>query len=324
MSGAQPRGVLVGAYAASPAFAHWDAALERTFYDGLDAVPEVRGLELPWTGTLHPHDDGWLLAHFPRRFDAVLTAIPGTMRRLQTDPGYGLASTDPDGRGAAVREALALRDAARRLDDACGRAAVVAVELPSAPRATGTADALRRSLGELVEAGGWDATAIVVEHCDAFAADRPVEKGFLTVADELEALRDLPAGVGMSVNWGRSAIELRDPDRVAGQIGEVAAAGRLHGLMFSGASAEATAFGGPWVDAHHPLAPTPGFPGGEAASLLTLERLESAAAAAVELRWAGFKFGWADPNAPVAPRVEMIAAAARIVSSVTRGEVSVG
>lgn len=313
--------VLVGAYAASPAHAEWIPEAEEEYLDGLAALDAVRGLELPWIDGLHPHDDEWLLRRFPQRFDAVLTGIPGTMRRLGRDPRFGLASLDADGRAAAVAEATRMLEAAERLNDACGRRAVLAVELHSAPVASvdpaaenAAIAALRESLESLAATGAGDDAALVVEHCDAFVPGRAPEKGFLAVADELAALDGLPDRFGMSVNWGRSAIELREGDAVAAQIAEIAASGRLRGLMLSGAADQATPFGPAWVDAHHPMAPAPGFPFGEPASLLTEGRLTEAVAAAGPLDWAGVKFGWADPAAAVAPRVAMIAAAAAVMA----------
>lgn len=318
--------VFVGAYAASPAHAQWDPAAERAFFEGLAAVPDVRGLELPWTGSVHPHDDDWLYANYPRGFDAVLTSIPDTMRRLQGEPRFGLASTDAQGRADAVRQVREMRDAAKRLDDACGRATVAAIEVHSAPSlagAEGSADALRASLTDLLETRGWDDMALVVEHCDAAVPGQAAEKGFLTLEDEITAVDALPDTVGLSINWGRSAIELRDPDRVAAQVAQAAQSGRLHGLMFSGASERPSPFGPAWVDAHHPLAPDEAeFPGGEPSSLLTVARLRAAVAAAGPVRWSGVKLGWADTTAPVAPRVAMIEAAAFLLSSALRAEAS--
>lgn len=313
--------VIVGAYAASPAHGHWDPELEQEFFRALAEVPGVRGLELPWTGSVHPHDDDWLYAHFPRDLDAVLTSIPGTMTRLRHEPRFGLASTDAEGRAAAVRQALAIGEAAKRLNDACGRAAVLAIELHSAPSivagATGSSDALRASLAALVETGDWDDAALVIEHCDAAVPGRIPEKGFLALEEELTAVDGLPDTIGVSINWGRSAIELRDPDRVAAQVEQAAQSGRLHAMVFSGASDRPSSFGPAWVDAHHPLAPLPDgaeFPGAEPASLLTLPRLRAAVAAAGPVRWAGVKFGWADAGAPVGPRIAMIEAAARLLT----------
>ncbi|GAB6856375.1 DUF4862 family protein [Microbacterium xylanilyticum] len=317
--------MIVGAYAASPGHARWDPAAEQEFFEGLEAIPEVRGLELPWTGSVHPHDDRWLHTHFPRRFDAVLTSIPGTMTRLRDQPAFGLASEDPIGRAAAVRDALAMRDAVRRLDDACGRRAVIAVELHSAPslgRPTGgTVDALRTSLEDLVESGGWDDAALVIEHCDAAVAGQTAEKGFLTIDEELAALEGLSSAVGMSMNWGRSAIELRNADRVATQIRQVSDSGRLRGLILSGASDLPSRYGAAWSDAHLPLAPvagttdSAGFPMGEPTSLLTLDLVRQAIDAAGDAVWRGFKFGWPDPAGPTAPRIAMISSAARLLAA---------
>ncbi|ERK69217.1 hypothetical protein N136_04464, partial [Leifsonia aquatica ATCC 14665] len=199
--------------------------------------------------------------------------------------------------------------------------AVVAVELHSAPVASvdpaaeqAAISALRESLESLAASGVGDDAALVVEHCDTFVPGRAPEKGFLAVADELAALDGLPDRFGMSVNWGRSAIELRDGDAVAAQIAAIASSGRLRGLMLSGAADQTTPFGPAWVDAHHPMVPAPGFPFGEPASLLTADRLDAAVAAAGPLEWAGVKFGWADASAGVAPRVAMVAAAAALLT----------
>lgn len=317
--------LIVGAYAASPAHMHWDPAAELDFFHGLEKIRELRGLELPWMGSVHPHSEAWLYKHFPRRFDAVLTSIPGTMIRLRDQPAFGLASTDPIGRSAAIHDALAMRDAVRRLNDACGRRAVIAVELHGAPSLVehqgGSADALRASLHHLVESEQWDDAALVIEHCDAAIVGQTAEKGFLTIDEELAALEGLPSTVGMSMNWGRSAIELRDADRVATQVKQVADSGRLRGLILSGASDRASSYGAPWVDAHHPLTPVPetaesaGFPMGEPTSLLTLERVRHALDAAGPVVWGGFKFSWPGRAVSTAPRVAMIAAAARLLAA---------
>ena len=89
---------IVGAYAASPASAAWKEAEEKAFYDGLKAMPGVRGLEVPFTGALHPHDEAWLLGAVKKDWDFVVTCIPGTMQTLMKDKAFGLASDDVAGR----------------------------------------------------------------------------------------------------------------------------------------------------------------------------------------------------------------------------------
>lgn len=306
-------GLICGAYAASPAHGTWNAAAEIEFFSGLDQIAQLRGLELPWTGSIHPHDDAWLTANLPSRFEVVLTSIPGTMGKLGQDAAFGLASADNDGRAAALAEALRMREAVLRLNDTLGRRAVLAVELHSAPRETGAVDALASSLDVLGDSADWDGALLTIEHSDAHVPGQAPEKGFLTLTQEIEALALARGDLGIALNWGRSAIELRGDDVVT-HVREAEAAGVLRGLMFSGAAAVETAFGYPWIDAHHPMAPAPGFEQGLPESLLTADLVSEALAAAGDPAWTGFKFGWAGPGS-VADRVAMVAAAARTLTA---------
>src|SRR5687767_911725 len=107
--------MIVGAYAISPAATTWNEAGETALYDGLKTMQNVRGLEVPFTGTLHRHDEKWLFAHIDRSWDFVVTLIPGTMGTLQQNPKFGLASTDAGGRKAAIDFARQAREAVNRL-----------------------------------------------------------------------------------------------------------------------------------------------------------------------------------------------------------------
>ncbi|WP_460533231.1 DUF4862 family protein [Humibacter ginsengiterrae] len=300
-------GYVVGAYVASPALVEWDPHREDDYMTALADDTRIGALELPWTGTLHPHDESWLLSHWPKELHAVLTDIPWTAQRLTADPASGLASADDQGRARAIRAALRLRDAARRLSDAVGARAVCAVELHSAPR-TGrrSVDALARSLEQL-SACDWDGAQLVVEHCDALVPEHAPEKGFLSLDDELASVRLAQVDVGLSLNWGRTAIELRDADGVAGEVRRVAESGLLRGLMISGASDRDGAFGAAWVDAHHPFLRSQRHPSGDPVSLLTEERVAACFSVAGRLDWRGLKVGW-PPRVPgtVQQRVDMI------------------
>lgn len=299
-------GYVVGAYVASPAHAVWNPAQEAELFEALAADSRVGALELPWLGRLHPHDDAWLCGHLPARFRAVLTDIPHVMGRLASDPGYGLASSDADGRARALDQAARLRDDVHRLNDTTGRAAVAFVELHSSPRQTASVDAFVRSL-EAVQAWDWDGALVVIEHCDAAVPEQAAQKGFLSLEDELQALHGTP--FGMSLNWGRSAIELRDADRVVEHVARVQAAGRLSGLIFSGASDRTGHLGAAWTDAHHPLRQDDRHPWGDPTSLLTEERMRAAVAAAGPQAWLGVKLGWAHASGSVADRSAMLHAA---------------
>ena len=300
---------VVGAYAASPAHGTWHPDLEEEFYSGLAAMPRVNALEIPWLGRLHPHDDQWILTHFPARFTAVVTGIGNVM---STADELGLASPDDDARNKALATTKKLLGDVRRFNDEVGRQVVSAVELHSAPRGTGTADALAAGLAE-VATWDWDGAQLLVEHCDAFISGQAPEKGFLRLEDEIAAIRSSEAPVKISMNWGRCAIELRGGEQVAGQVGEAAASGLLDGIIFSGAADREGEAGYAWIDAHHAFRRSPQHPLGDPTSLLTEERVADALRATRSAgednapQWLGVKVGWAHPAGTVAERLQMVA-----------------
>lgn len=306
-------GLVVGAYAASPAHQVWDAAAEEEFFAGIAAIPGVGTVELPWMGSIHPHDDAWLHAHFPRTLGAILTDIPFTMGRIAQRPGYGLASDDAEGRAAAVADVLRLRDEARRFDDAQGRQVVRAVELHSAPReGRGSARALAASLEEV--AAAFEDVEVVIEHCDAMNPAFAPEKGFLSLADELDAIERSGTDVGISLNWARSVIETRDPQTAVEHAVQAAERGRLRGFIASGVADTESPFGYAWIDAHLPFAVGEPTPHGEPASLFAAAHVDAVYAAAGVPPWNGAKVGCADPAAAIGDRVTIVAEAVGVVA----------
>ncbi|MBS1905874.1 MAG: DUF4862 family protein [Actinobacteria bacterium] len=275
--------VLVSAYAASPAHRTWDPALEGQLLPALCALPDVAGLEVPWIDGLHPHDADWFLAHVPAGIRLALTPLPFIMGRVAADPRYGIASPDPDGRAAALADLARVAADARRIRDE-SPAEVAVIALHTAPRGGGDAAALTRSLDEL---GGWDwcGARLVIEHCDALRPGQTPEKGFLALADEIAAIGAAAAPAGIWMNWGRSAIELRDADAVTAQIREAAQSGLLDGLTFSGAATADGPYGGAWVDAHPPIRSTDP----SSHSLLDDEHVAAALEAAPGVPWLGVK-----------------------------------
>jgi hypothetical protein len=274
--------ILVSAYPASPAHTRWFPELEGELLPALCALPGVAGLEVPWMGGLHPHDEAWFLANVPA-VPLAVTAIPFVMGRVGADPRYGLASTDEEGRTAAVADLRRVAVDVARIERESA-ASVAVVTLHTAPRATGAVEPLVRSLREIA-ALDWSGAHLVVEHCDAFHPGRAPEKGFLTLDDEIAAIRAAGVPIGLWLNWGRSAIELRDADAVTAQIAEAAASGLLVGLAFSGAAAAQSPYGPPWADAHLPIAST--HP--ESGSLLDDAHVAAALAAAGDVEWLGLK-----------------------------------
>jgi hypothetical protein len=303
---------IVGAYAASPANAAWNENEEEVYYNGLKAIPGVRGLEIPFTGALHPHDEAWLLRTVRKDWDFVVTCIPGTMQALASDRTFGLASDDAAGRKRAIDFAAKARDAVGRINAAVGRNAVIAVEVHSAPtqvgEGKGSACAFVESLAEIAR-WDWQGARIVVEHCDAYRAGHPPIKGFLTLEDELKAIaaanKSARKAIGVSINWGRSVLETRRIETAVQHIRQSRDAGVLCGLMFSGTSGAATPYGA-WVDSHMPHAPAPGVSHAAEDSLMTEAEIAASLAAAGKIEFVGAKIGIRPPEATVATRLGLI------------------
>ncbi len=304
-------GYLVGAYAISPASLDGEDAL----LAGLAARADVRGLELPFTGALHRSDEHWLLARLRPQWEHVVTLIPGTMGRLQADKTFGLASADEAGRQAALAMARDARAAVARLNEAVGRAAVIAVEVQSAPSrgsagGVGSAEAFARSLAEIA-AWDWFGARVVVEHCDAHRPGHPQHKGFLSLEDELAAIARANdrarRPLGVNVNWGRSVLETHDAGTAVAHVEAARRAGALSGLMFSGASGAATPYGA-WQDTHMPQAPAEGLRHGAEGSLMTEAEIARTLAAArgAALDFVGAKIAIRPPEAAVEARLGLV------------------
>ena len=284
--------MIAGAYPAAPPD-------QEPFLAHLAASPLVSGLELPFVDD----EARWLPHLLPAHWANVVTAAPVTAIRGRTDPAYGLASTDETGRRAALAVTRALRDAVAR-----SGLTVIAVELQSAPARTGDLDSFVRSLTEIA---GWDwsGARLVIEHCDAHVPAHPPEKGFLSLDAELTAAAEV--GMGVVVNWARSAIETRTVD---GPTDHVAQAGeRLAGVLFSGVAPTQVGDFPAWADAHLPPAPH------EPASLLTADAIAATLAKSGDLEFTGVKVGARSGDRTPVDRAEGVLAALAMVDSSGKG-----
>lgn len=284
-------GYLVGAY---PAYPPHDPAGQAELLAGLATSPLVAGLELPFTGEparLEYADPGWTYA---------VTAIPGTVVRNHADPDFGLAAPDPAGRRRALEFTRALRDHVASLVEQTRPGAVVAVEIHSAPSLRADATAFTDSLAEIAT-WDWCGSVVTVEHCDAADGVGRPQKGYLPIADEINAVRiireDAPrTDVGVTINWARSAIERHDAGAPPEHIAQARQAGVLAGLMFSGCADHETAFGAAWLDAH--------LPPGE--GLLTPPRIQASWDVADGVLFAGLKMGIRPATVPVTERLRRL------------------
>jgi hypothetical protein len=299
---------IAGAYASSPRPTM--SADEFTRFTGaVLASPGVDGLEIPYFGTKSPWQS---LAYLAEAGGSrhVLTLIPATVAASAARPAFGLASLDEESRQAAVDAA---REANRFVQDvnSATRGAIEDVELHTAPGSEPSSSAaFARSLEEVL---GWDWSGvdIAIEHCDADVAGHVPDKGFLSLEQELSIARD--HGVGVVINWGRSAIETRGADGAFDHIRAAADLGVLSGVVFSGCSPVDSEYGRAWADRHVPIrAWSDSDPLAAAAdvSLLTVNELDRCVQRAIlapEVRFLGVKVG-APPAAVLAERVELVAA----------------
>lgn len=257
---------VVGAYASLPT----GREAQENYYALLAEQPWICGIEIPYPGDLAENWE-WLYAQLPEHWDATtITAIPGTMVNVGKNPDFGLASADAEGREAAFDFTNAIREVVNRMADRRGGAVVARVQLHSAPTNRAEAAVYQDSLGKLVELD-WSGAQLVTEHCDSPREGHKPEKGFLTIAEEIEIARQ--TGTGIHINWGRSCLEERDAKAPLAHIQQAGEAGVLAGVLFSGAGPEATQYGYEWIDGHLPATPD------EPTSLMTPEVIAEAAAA---------------------------------------------
>ncbi len=297
----------LGAYASSPNALSWDAQLETQYYDRLKTLTNIEGLEHPFIGSLHPHDEQWFLSHVDPKWNYVFTCVPGIMAAKAANHHFGIASDNESGRIEAINFLGKARDAIETLNKHTGRQAVKAIQIqtsPSKSAARSSVESLQQSL-EQISQWDWQGAKIVIEHCDTLIANQRAEKGFLSLDEEIKAVQQCSnQNIGIVINWGRSAIETRSACGVIEHIEKAKEAGVLAGLMFSGASDKDSEYGA-WKDTHMPAAVSDGAICGEPTSLMTeteiFKCLKTADAATLDIL--GIKIGIRPYNTPIEKRV---------------------
>jgi len=250
--------IIVGAHAAMPS----ERGDQEAFYAGLAERNLATALEIPVSDSIH-EDPAWFVSQVRGRFrHGVVTALPGTVKRLPEEPNFGLASTDDEGRRAAVEWITGVRRAAEELNQQTGEETVSFIHIHSAPGVKASAEAFQRSLADL-EADDRFRAEVVIEHCDAYSPIFPGDKRFLSLITELAVADEY----GFAINWGSSALEWQNPNRPRQHVEILAEAGRLRGLIFSGVAAVDTRWGRAWADLQLPLSTD------EPASLMTPQRV---------------------------------------------------
>ncbi len=246
--------VFIGAYAAYASLQDLTRFSELDFLHALHNKGFVRGLELPFTSDVHKEDPEAFLAALPSDWEYIFTLLPGTMQSLQAQKHYGLASVDGEGRRAALERCERARTRILAWHEKSGKALVRYVHLHSAPTlgpsgVVSSAMALKKSFEYLLQKD-WGGAELILEHCDAYRPEQPAIKGFLPLQEELSLAQEL--ALGMTINWGRSALETRSASGALEHIKAVEGAKSLRGVFFSGTAVDDPLYGH-WQDNHAPM-----------------------------------------------------------------------
>lgn len=270
---------IVGAYVASPTLFKWDEAKEIEFMSTLKSCLNIRGLEIPFWGELHMHNEELFLSLLDKEWEYVITSIPGNMKHLESDPFFGLASDDDQGRENALNYYLKVNKGVHKINDYFNARKVISVVLASSPSlknngASSSVGSLIKSVEELIQYD-WAGADLVIEHCDSGREKDPV-KGFLSIEEEIEAVdyinKKYDVSLGISINWGRSVIECRNVTGAINHVKQALDKGLLKGVMFSGTSDKDSLYGR-WSDLHLPVSKEEGIEFYEESSLLSSQTI---------------------------------------------------
>ena len=305
---------IIGAYATAPSTEQWHQELETQYYQELKALDSVIGLEHPFVGRLHPYDDDWFLENIDKNWQFVFTTIPGVMGNIAKNPHFGIASTNEEGRKAALDFYQQAQQAILKLNSHLDKQAVSFIKIHTAPKITASThssiQALQDSL-ETMQSWDWYGAKLVIEHCDAHIAGQAAEKGFMLLEDEITAIKQVNSrhncDIGISINWGRSAIETRSSTGPLLHIKQAYRSGLLKGIIFSGASGVEGPYG-QWKDTHMPPEQAFNIPSFAEGSYLTIEQIENSLQQChyEQLDFIGGKISISPNQASVSKRVSYI------------------
>ena len=266
---------IIAGYTAAPA----DKKAAAEYYSALVQIAEADGLEFAWSGPQTPEQLDDVLRMLPASWMITLNDIPTTWRACVNNPAFGLASPDDAGRAAAMSMLREVQATIQSMNDRAGRQLVLAAEIHCAPgfdkrEVTASPDAFKRSLADASELD-WDGCSLMVEHCDAFVPGQKPAKGFLHLDDEIAALASLKGSpIGLSLNWGRSLVELHEPRRIIEHVKVASKSGLLRAFTFSGTAGVKNVYGDAWADSHLPFAMTADGTYNEPASLMDVADVE--------------------------------------------------
>ncbi|MDR3070392.1 MAG: DUF4862 family protein [Propionibacteriaceae bacterium] len=316
--------VVLGAYASAPAGLEANPGVEARWYELVGQIEGAVGIEAPYRGGFHSLGAERFASLLPAGWSVYVATLPLSMDGVRKDARYGLASDDEGARAAAIADIHTVFEGVLELNDALGRDAVKAVHLTSAPQtlnAKSSWESMARSL-ETLTSWRWGSTQLVLEHADAPEPPLAVEKGFLPLAAEIQAILRAREATGVHfgqlLNWGRSAVEGRSPVTPLAHLTQAMAAGTLAGYFFSGASAVGGTLGAAWKDAHNPISSY------DPSSLLTPAGIAQIVGKLPDHAYIGVKVADSKSSADIRQRVLALALTAEAVVAAVAGNREMG
>ena len=273
--------LFIGAYATSPTLFKWDEDKEREYFSNIKNSLNLKGIEIPFYGELHEYNEELFLSLLDSKWEYILTSLPGTIKRLESNLHFGIASDDEKGRLEAIDFYKKANDVIKRINDYFGTQKVISMVLASAPslksdKISSSSKSLIKSLNEIVK-WDWFGTKLVIEHCDSGREINPV-KGFLSLDEEIEAISEvnkkITNPIGLTINWGRSAIEMRSARGPVEHVRKAFQNNVLSGLMFSGTSPKSELYG-EWSDLHLPIGKESGLKYYEVDSIMNSDSIKN-------------------------------------------------
>ncbi len=277
---------IIGAYATAPSLGvKENKKMEAQFYEQIQSIDYMRGLEIPFLGKeVHCFGSDFLFDLIRPDWENVISCIAGTMDGIAENANFGIASDDEQGRKEAVAMHKRANQLLHKMNDRYGRQSIIAIEIATGPTipvkgVSASKESLLHSLEEIL-AWDWGGAKIVIEHCDVSREGEPIVKGFQKLEQEIEVLKSLASDheVGILINWARSAIEGRSSQTPVEHLKMATEHNLLSGLIFSGTSS-ADALYGSWNDNHMPFAQAFDVKYFEENSLLTQEAVQDSLAA---------------------------------------------
>jgi hypothetical protein len=277
---------IVGAYATAPSLGvKGNKELETQYYEQIQSIAHMRGLEIPfWGEELHWFGSDFLLDLIRPDWENVLSCIAGTMDGLSKNAKFGIASDDEQGRQDAVAMHKRANQLLHKMNDRYGCQSIIAAAFATGPTipfegVSSSKESLLSSMEEILS-WDWGGAKIVIEHCDVTRQGEPLVKGFQKLDQEIEVLQILARDheVGILINWGRSAIEGRSSQTPVEHLKMANEHNLLSGLIFSGTSSADELYGS-WNDNHMPFAQAFDVKHFEENSLLTTETIQKSLAA---------------------------------------------